>query len=313
MNEATSSSTTLTDCLVIGAGPGGLTAALYLARFHRDCLVVDAGASRAALIPRSRNYPGFPPGISGEALLARLREQATSYGARIEHGKVELIEPHAEGFTAHYDGRTCIARRIILATGIEDTLPQMPDARDAIAAGSLRLCPICDGYEVSGENVAVYGEAEDTIRHAVFLRTFTDRVTVMVHGDPRACEEALALARHYDIRLIGDCVEALRPCPTGIELQTRNGETHHFDIIYPNLGARVRSDLATRLGATCDEQGALIVDSHQQTSVAGLYALGDVVVGLKQLSVATGQAAQAATAVHNSLENNPWRPLRPTE
>jgi len=166
MNEAAPSAT-LTDCLVVGAGPGGLTAALYLARFHRDCLVVDAGASRASLIPRSHNYPGFPPGISGDALLARLREQATGHGARIERGHVERIEPHAEGFTAHYDGRICIARRIILATGVEDTLPQMPDARAAIAMGSLRLCAICDGYEVHGDNVAVYGEAEDTIRHAV--------------------------------------------------------------------------------------------------------------------------------------------------
>jgi len=128
----------------------------------------------------------------------------------------------------------------------------------------------------------------------------------VVHGDPRACEEAIALARHYDIRLIDDCVEALRPCPTGIELVTRNGDVHHFDIIYPNLGARVRSELATGLGAACDEQGALIVDDRQQTSVAGLYALGDVVTGLKQMSVAVGQAAQAATAVHNSLESNPW-------
>ena len=306
MNDTRTSNPDEIDCLIVGGGPGGLTAALYLARFHRDCLVVDAGSSRASLIPRSRNYPGFPPGISGDALLARLREQATGYGARIEHGLVEQIEPHTEGFTAHYGDRTCIARRIILATGIEDTLPQMPDARAAIADGSLRLCAVCDGYEVSGENVAVYGEAEDTIRHAVFLRTFTDRVTVVVHGEPRACEEAVALARHYGIRLIDDCVEALRRCPTGIELVTRNGSVHHFDIIYPNLGARVRSTLATRLGAACDEQGALIVDTHQQTSVAGLYALGDVVVGLRQLSVAAGQAAQAATAVHNSLESKPW-------
>ena len=294
------------DCLVVGGGPGGLTAALYLARFHRDCLVVDAGASRASLIPRSRNYPGFPPGISGEALLARLREQAAGYGARFEQGRVEAIEPHADGFQVRYGDRTCIARRIILATGIEDTLPEMPDAAEAIAAGTLRLCAICDGYEVDGDNVAVYGEAEDTIRHAVFLRTFTDRVTVVVHGDQSACEEAMALASHYGIRMISDDVEALRPCPEGIELVTRKEGTYHFDIIYPNLGARFRSELALTLGIECDENGALIVDGHQQTSVPGIYALGDVVVGLKQMSVAIGHAAQAATAVHNSLESRPW-------
>lgn len=294
------------DCLVVGGGPGGLTAALYLARFRRDCLVVDAGASRASLIPRTRNYPGFPPGISGDALLARLREQAAGYGARFEQGHVEEIEPHADGFQVRYDDRLCIARRIILATGIEDTLPSMPDAQAAIAAGSLRLCAICDGYEVDGDDIAVYGEAEDTIRHAVFLRTFTDRVTVVVHGDPSACDEAMALANHYGIRLISDDVEALRPCPQGIELVTTRQGTHHFDIIYPNLGARFRSELALKLAVACDEDGALIVDGHQQTSVPGVYALGDVVVGLKQMSVAIGHAAQAATAVHNSLECRPW-------
>lgn len=294
------------DCLVVGGGPGGLTAALYLARFHRSCRVIDSGASRASLIPRSRNYPGFPPGISGQDLLDRLREQACGYGVRIEQGQVDHIETYPEGFFVRWGERSCHARRVILATGIEDTLPEMPDAREAIAAGTVRLCAICDGYEVDGDNVAVYGEAENAIRHAVFLRTFTDRVTVIVHGEPDACEEAIALARHYDIRVIGDRVEALNACEQGVELVTREQGTHHFDIIYPNLGARFRSELAAQLGAECDESGALKVDEHLETSVPGLYALGDVVMGLKQLSVAIGHAAQAATAVHNSLESNPW-------
>ncbi len=296
----------LVDCLIIGGGPGGLTAALYLARFRRSCLVVDAGSSRASWIPRSHNYPGFPPGINGNDLLVRLREQASGYGARLEHGQVEHIEPHAEGFSVRYGDRSCVARRIILATGIEDTLPDMPDVEQAIAEGKVRLCAICDGYEVNGDNVAVYGEAECAIGHAVFLRTFSDRVTVVVHGEQDACDQAISLAEHYDIRLISDRVEALRPCEAGIELITCEGDVHHFDIIYPSLGARFRSDLALQLGVDCDECGGVRVDDHLQTSMRGLYAIGDVTMGLKQMSVAIGQAAQAATAVHNSLEAKPW-------
>lgn len=294
------------DCLIVGGGPGGLTAALYLARFRRSCLVVDAGSSRASWIPRSHNYPGFPPGINGNELLARLREQASSYGAKLEHGRVEQIEPHTEGFSVRYGDRTCVTRRIILATGIEDTLPDMPDVEQAIGDGKLRLCAICDGYEVDGHNVAVYGEAENAINHAVFLRTFTDQVTVVVHGEPNACSQAIALAEHYAIRVISDRVESLHPCETGIELLTCRGERHHFDIIYPSLGARFRSDLAVQLGLECDECGGIQVDGHQQSSMHGLYAIGDVTMGLKQISVAIGQAAQAATCVHNSLEANPW-------
>jgi thioredoxin reductase (NADPH) len=294
------------DCLIIGGGPGGLTAALYLARFRRSCLVVDAGSSRASWIPRSRNYPGFPPGINGNDLLARLREQASGYGARLEHGRVDYIEPHADGFSVRYGENTCVTRRIILATGIEDTLPDMPDVEEAIAKGKVRLCAICDGYEVDGDNVAVYGEAECAISHAVFLRTFTDQVTVVVHGEHDACDQAIALAEHYDIRLISDRVESLHPCETGIELLTCRGERHHFDIIYPSLGARFRSELAQQLGLTCDECGGIEVDDHRQTSQRGIYAIGDVTMALKQISVAIGHAAQAATAVHNSLEANPW-------
>ncbi|AHL74315.1 thioredoxin reductase [Stutzerimonas stutzeri] len=294
------------DCLVIGGGPGGLTAALYLARFRRSCRVVDAGSSRASWIPRSHNYPGFPPGINGNDLLIRLREQARCYGAELEHGRVEHIEPHADGFSVRYGDKSCVTRRIILATGIEDTLPDMPDVEQAIGDGKLRLCSICDGYEVNGDNVAVYGEAECAIGHAVFLRTFSDRVTVVVHGEQDACDQAIALAEHYDVQLISDRVEALRPCATGIEMITCRGDTYHFDIIYPCLGARFRSELARQLDVGCDDDGGIRVDEHMQTSVRGLYAIGDVTLGLKQMSVAVGQAAQAATAVHNSLEAKPW-------
>lgn len=298
--------TTPIDCLIIGGGPAGLTAALYLARFRRSCVVVDAGSSRASWIPRSHNYPGFPPGINGNDLLVRLREQASGYGARLEQGRVEHLEPHADGFSVRYGDTSCVTRRIILATGIEDTLPDMPDVEQAIGDGKLRLCAICDGYEVNGDNVAVYGEAECAIGHAVFLRTFSDQVTVVVHGEQDACDQAIALAEHYDVRLISDRVEALRPCATGIEMITCRGDTYHFDIIYPCLGARVRSEVVQQLNVDCDDGGSVRVDEHMQTSVHGLYAIGDVTPGLKQISVAVGQAAQAATAVHNSLEAKPW-------
>lgn len=295
------------DCLIVGGGPAGLTAAVYLARFHRSCLVVDGGCSRASLVPKTRNYPGFPPGISGDALLERLREQALTYGAHLQSGTVEQLEAHPLGFRAGYGQRSCIVRRVILASGIEDSLPQMANVEDAIASGQVRLCAICDGYEVKGESVAVYGEIECAIGHAVFLRTFTDRITVLAEGALDACDESLALAARYGIRLVGGPVRGLRLHPEkGVEVRAGDDEVRHFDILYPCLGARFRSELATQLRAKCLESGALIVDEYLQTSVPGLYAIGDVVEGLKQMSVAVGQAAQAATAIHNGLEVNLW-------
>jgi thioredoxin reductase (NADPH) len=294
------------DCLVIGGGPAGLTAAIYLARFHRRCLVVDAGDGRASYIPNSHNYPGFPPGVSGARLLDKLREQAIGYGAELVKGWVEHIEFDGEGFRIDAGNVRYHARRVLLAAGIEDTLPDMPDVLDAIRAAVVRLCPVCDGYEINGQSVAVYGEADVAISHAVFLRTFTDRVTVVVHGDQPACTEAREKAREFGIELIGDRVESLRRVDGGVEVLTCKGERRRFDIVYPSLGHQPRSSLAASLGAQRNEEGALLVDDHQRTTVANLYAVGDVVSGLKQISVATGQAAVAATALHNSLASNPW-------
>jgi len=294
------------DCLVIGAGPAGLTTAVYLSRFHRKVLVADGGHGRASLIPRSHNYPGFPPGISGKDLLARLREQALRYGASIEQGRVDSLLQSPAGFTARLNGRELTARRVVLATGIVDTLPQIEKPYDAVAQSVIRLCPICDGYEINGDDVAVYGEVHCAISHALFLRNFTDRVTVLVEDDSPACEEAIAAARHVGIQVINDRVEHIEVSNAKVQVTTCKGERCCFDIVYPSLGSHVCSELATQLGASAGEEGALSVDAHQATSVKGLYAVGDVVDSLKQISVATGQAAVCATAVHNSLALRLW-------
>lgn len=294
------------DCLVIGAGPAGLTTAVYLSRFHRKVLVADGGRSRANLIPLSHNYPGFPPGIAGGELLDRLREQARRYGAVIETGRVESLSTSPTGFVGQLNGRAVSTRRVVLATGIVDTLPNMAQPYDAVAQALIRLCPICDGYEVNGDNVAVYGEVHCAINHGLFLRNFTDRVTVLVHGDAHACDEAIAMSRHAGIRLIGDRVEHIEVIDGKVQVQTCKGERFCFDIVYPSLGSRVCSELAVKLGAKVGEDGFLSVDAHQCTSVNGLYAVGDVVDSLKQITVAVGQAAVCATAVHNSLEVRLW-------
>ncbi|XXF11054.1 NAD(P)/FAD-dependent oxidoreductase [Pseudomonas sp. D1-3] len=294
------------DCLVIGAGPAGLTTAVYLSRFHRRVLVADGGRSRASLIPRSHNYPGFPPGISGEDLLDRLREQALRYGAILEQGRVDSLLQNPAGFTAQLNGRELTARRVVLATGIIDTLPRMEKPYDAVAQSVIRLCSICDGYEVNGDDVAVYGEVHCAINHGLFLRNFTDRVTVLVDDDTQACEEAIAAARHAGLRVINDKVEHIEVSDGKVLVMTCKGERYCFDIVYPSLGSHICSELATQLTAQTGDEGALLVDAHQSTSVKGLYAVGDVVDSLKQISVATGQAAVCATAVHNSLELRLW-------
>ena len=296
------------DCLVIGAGPAGLTAATYLRRFHRRIAVIDAGRSRARWIPTSHNCPGFPFGIAGPALLAKLREQAEQYGATITRGRVEALQRDGDGFVATDDrGHRWRARHVLIATGIVDRMPPIAgdeDAlEDAIAAGTLRLCAVCDGYEASDERIAVYGTADEAIRHALFLRTFSRSVTAIrsAPGDPDAGNATLAAAAGI----------ALLPVPTRLqhgdghcEVTFGDGSTQRYDTLYPVLGGDAQVQLAAPLGARLDDHGEFEVDAAMQTSVDGLYAIGDVVSALNQISVAVGQAAIAATAIHNRLPRN---------
>ena len=150
------------DCLIIGGGPAGLTAAIYLARFRRQCLVVDMEASRASWIPVSHNLAGFPEGIAGPDLLALMRSQAERYGARIVQDKVELLtQSEHGGFVAVLgDGSRQPAKRVLLATGAKDVTPplDLPDRKEAVRRGLLRYCPICDAYEVRGRKIALAGD-----------------------------------------------------------------------------------------------------------------------------------------------------------
>ncbi len=128
------------DCLVVGAGPAGLTAAIYLARFRMTVLVIDAGGSRAALIPCTRNHAGFPGGISGAELLSRMREQALEYGVRYESGRVLKLERRQIGFAARTSVGSVEAKAILLATGVTNLCPQMSNEvhDQALKAGRIR-------------------------------------------------------------------------------------------------------------------------------------------------------------------------------
>lgn len=292
----------LLDCIVIGAGPAGLTAATYLLRYHRDIVVLDAGASRARWIPTTHNCPGFPFGVGGVQLLDKLRTQACKYGANIVDARVDRLEREGRGFVARANNRHWRARCVLLATGIVDTMPPIDDLEAAIDAGVVRLCAICDGYEASDERIAVYGPLETALRHALFLRTFSRDVSVVPSQPGVASAHDAASARAAQVKVFPPARTLQREGKT-----CRVGFAQHddvvFDTVYPVLGEVVQSDLATALGADAVD-GALRVDDTQQTSVDGLYAIGDMVLALNQISVAVGHAAIAATAVHNRLPAN---------
>lgn len=292
------------DCLVVGGGPAGLTAATYLARFRRNVVLVDAGESRARWIPASHNCPGFPFGVAGNELLTRFREHAEQYDVPVIASRIDSVERRNDLFIARARTREWRARRIILATGMVDLLPDIDGVEAAIATGAIRLCAVCDGYEAKDDAIAVLGSGDEAVAHAEFLRTFSRRVTALA-------SDGLANHPALDQRAAASDL-TLRPAPDrwqvvdgGCEALFADGSRERFDTLYPVLGADVQSSLLVRLGAAIDDEGGLLIDDHMETSVRGAFAIGDVVSALNQISVAVGHAAIAATAVHRSLPPNP--------
>ena len=293
------------DCLIVGGGAAGLTAAVYLGRYKRRALIVDAGGSRLQWIPRTRNVPGFPDGIEGPELLARMRAHAEKYGVPTENARIDELLRREDGtFVARASGREWQARFVIYATGAADVEPDIEGVKDAMKAGQVRYCPICDGFETQGQRVAVLGRAGHGLRESLFISGFGNQVTWL----SMATQEDVGLPELAQLRDAGVRIAESPPhriecgvdaCPVRVELQS--GVVLEFDTLYPALGLQHACDLAIALGAKAQKDGQLEVDAHQQTAVDGLYAAGDVAVDLNQISVAAGHAAIAATAIHNRL------------
>ena len=301
MNDTLAGQPPALDCVVVGAGAAGLTASLYLRRFHRNIRVFDAGQSRALYIDRSHNYAGFPEGVSGTELLDRMRRHLLQYGGVVTRATVDRIARSSDGlFCVATEDEKLRARFVLLCTGVEDSVPNLPGIDDVKSAGLLRQCPICDGYEYSGRRIAVIGNSEHAVREAVFLRDFSKDVRVVRQPGPHdAGLEAMAL--EYGVALAHAPVRTVSVEGSGLALAFDDGSTSEVDVMYSALGVRPRSQFARQLGAALDGSGNAVIDAHCRTTLEGLYAAGDVTQALDQLSVAVGHGAIAGTAIHNEL------------
>ena len=299
------------DCIIVGAGPAGLTAAIYLARYHLAIRMFDCGTSRASWIPTSHNHAGFPDGINGEDLLERMREQAAKYGARREPKRVTDLAKDGDTFFVTCDDETYRARSVLLATGVVNNRPEgMEDQLhdEAMARGLIRYCPVCDGYEVTDKRVGVIGTGDHGTAEAQFLRGYTaDLTLISPHGDHDLSDECSAALDDAGIERVAGPCGGFAIAGDKFVVETAKGKME-FDSVYPALGSVIRSGLARSCGAEVSEGDCILVGDHMETSVPGLFAAGDVVLGLDQISHAMGQAGVAATTIRNHLAEE--KPIR---
>lgn len=306
------------DCIIIGGGPGGLTAGLYLARFYRKCLLFDDKRSRAALIPRSHNYPGFKNGISGKNILSRLRDQIKSYDIRIINKTVVELKYHKNKKIFEVKSQTkdsakkiylkshlksYLAKNVILATGLKDIEPPLPKLKNAIQNGLVRHCPICDAFEVSNQKVAILCDSNEAIKKAFFLKKYSKKITLFTLGknlkiNRKNCE----IIKKFKIDVVQDpLIKVAVLKRKKIKMLHTSKGNYSFDTIYSALGAKNRSEAFLKMGIRIDKESNLLVSKKQETNIKGLYAVGDIVAGLNQIVVAMGQGAIAACAINNDL------------
>jgi thioredoxin reductase (NADPH) len=270
-------------------------------------VLYDRGGSRAALIPVSHNHAGFPDGIRGGELLERMGEQAAKYGAELRVGDVGEVSASGDDWRMTTPDGNVVARTVLFATGVDNRRPEMDETthRAALEAGKLRYCPICDGWEAAGPEcgarIGVVGASGRGVAEALFLRGYTPHVTLFTREECKLHEKDREdLASHgvsWDPRPVADydfSGQAVRLC-------FGDGDAAEVDTLYPALGSEPNIGLIRQLGLRVDDEGCIETDKRQRLGLRGLYAAGDVVAALDQISVAMGHAAVAAVTIHNDL------------
>jgi len=294
------------DALVIGGGPAGLSAALYLARYNRSVLVFDTGHGRSTHHQTNHNYLGFPDGVATTGLRDLAGQQLSRYPqVRFVHHVISGIEGDGEvGFTAHAQGgRSWTGGVVVLATGVLDHFPHFP-GWEAYVGRSMFWCITCDGYENRGRNILVVGHTNAAAGEAMQLHSLTDRIRLLTNSErneitptfQQRLDNAGIEVVHDHIRQVEGADGLLRT------VVTRSGHRLELESLFSIQGATPETRLAVQLGARLAPSGWIDVDTEQKTSVPGVYAAGDVTaLHSHQVTAAVHEGAQAASAANYFL------------
>ena len=291
------------DCIVIGAGPAGLSASLFLARYLRRTLTFHHNSPRNEYAHGVHGFLGHD-GIRPLELLAQGRDEVTGYGGLIIEARVDTVEKiSAERFRVISGGKTFEARRLLLATGLRDLTPDCPGFREFYGS-SVHHCPDCDGYEVKDKRVAVLAHDNNAAGFTANLLTWTRQLTLLTDGREISNDDRAKLTA-LDIAIRREAIVALEGDEPARQLQRvlfSEGDPLECDALFFNLGTELATNFHETLGCRLDPECGLVwVDDTQQTSVVGVYAAGDVTPKSQLAVVAAAEGAMAAIHIHRSL------------
>jgi len=299
MHEATSY-----DVAIIGGGPAGLSASVWLARYLHRVILIDSGDPRNW---ETRGINGFlgHPGIRPAQLRGMGRDEARKLGVELVDARCERIACHDE---EHFhlilgDGRKVDARRLLLAIGLKDVWPDIPGLEPVYGA-SAHICPDCDGHECVGKKVVVLGKGRKAVGLALNLTTWTRDIIICTNGASadldldEYCKKLDAL----NIPVLESPITCVKHEGSRLQsIEFEDGLQLDVDKVFFAIGQYPADDLGAQLGLERDEGGHIIVDDNYHTSLLNCYAAGDIVPGPQLAIAAAADGAIASLSIHKSL------------
>lgn len=300
------------DAVVVGGGPSGLAAALWLARYRRSVVVLDSGDYRSASVESSHGYLGRDPQRPLD-LLARGREELLAYPtASLVQAEVSSVTVEDGLLTVDAGLSSYRAHRLVLASGVQDSFPAVEGFAEHYGA-SVFHCPACDGYEARDRDVVALGWDPHLVGFAATLLNWARSVTVVTNGHAfQGDEECRAVLADLDVELVEDDATRFlgeRGDLRGVGLGS--GRELPASLVFFSVAHRPRADLAVSLGCALDDDGYVVVDRQGATTVPGVYAAGDLTPGLQLVQVAAASGAVAGVAAAQSLFGQAGAPTSP--
>jgi thioredoxin reductase (NADPH) len=295
------------DCAIIGGGPAGQSAAIYLARFNRSVVVFDRGTSRTLSFEFNENYLGFPDGIHSRELYQLGRQQAERFGVPFTNQSVQSLAHNHDTnlFTLSTDTEHYSARSLLIATGVTDLYPNLPN-HELYWGKSLFWCITCDGYKTRNKKIIVVGDNDEVACTALQFLNYTPDVTVVTNYTP----DQVAMSRLWRQRLWDHHIPLHEATITQLEgvdgnltaIQLSTGVTLPVEIMFNMQGAVPNNALATQLGVQVNGEGYIETSDEQRTNVPFVYAAGDVTrMFSHQIVTAAHEGSMAAQAINYDL------------
>lgn len=303
MPDSQSSSSSDYDVAIVGGGPAGLSAALWLARYLHTVVVIDSGEPRNW---ETRGINGFlgSQGIKSPELRQCGRTDAEGFGAKFIKTTVsKVVNTNSEQFVLTLEkGGTITARRVLLAFGIKDEWPRIPGLRDCYGE-TVHVCPDCDGYETRDKKTVVIGKGRKAVGMALSLTTWTEDIVICTNGEPADIDKAqLEQLKSLDIPVLEESVLRVNSDKGEIRcLDLDTGMQLDCERLYFAISQRPADDLGVQLKCKRDEQELIVIDDRYHTSVMNVFAAGDIVPGPQLAVAAAAGGAIAAMAIHRSL------------